>query len=270
MILRNSLFAAMLLLPAGAAGFAQQTPAENPAESGVERHPADEKPASFAGMVVNGVTGEPVAHVQVYLGRNAKLALADHAAMTRTDGRYLINGLRPGRYFIGGGRRGFRPLNGAWFGGAENGPKDYTLGPGEQIKDVVIKLVPDSAIAGQVVDSDGVPMERVPVRAAGISTLTTVVTDDRGRFRIGGLHPGRYLVSASKDDATPPEVRTDGSVPINYGVTWFPGTATVASATPVTIQAGLDTTEIEIKMLPAPVLHIGGQVSGTIKGTALS
>src|SRR5216683_2599123 len=260
--LKNSLVVAMLLLPAGVAGFAQETPAENPSEGVVERQPKDEKPASFAGMVVNGVTGEPVAHVQVYLSRNAKLAISDYRALTGTDGRFLINGLKPERYFIGGGRRGYSPPNGAWFGSEENDPKAYTLGPGEEIKDIVVKLVPDSAIAGQVVDSDGVPMEFMPVEAVGATTSAIVHTDDRGEFRIGGLHPGRYLVRASPNDSTPPEVRTDGSVPVNYSPTWYPSSAAASSATLVTVQAGLDTEDLEIKMLPAPVLHISGQVSG--------
>src|SRR5258708_15855566 len=99
-------------------------------------------------MVVNGVTGERVAHVQVYLSRNAKLAISDYRALTGTDGRFLINGLKPERYFIGGGRRGYTPPNGAGFASEENDPKAYTLATGAESNAIVIKFIPDSALRG--------------------------------------------------------------------------------------------------------------------------
>ena len=85
--------------------------------------------------------------------------------------------------------------------------KVITVVPGEEIKDVDFALVPGGVITGRVLTPEGRPAiaERIAVTPVAQpdqtrSTLNLpgamLETDDRGVYRIFGLLPGRYVVSA--------------------------------------------------------------------------
>jgi hypothetical protein len=86
-----------------------------------------------------------------------------------------------------------------------------TLGEGERLGDVVVRMWKRAAITGTVVDEMGEPVVGVQVRAfrrefaggrpryvtgAG-SIQPSAVTDDRGIFRFGSLIPGDYVVATA-------------------------------------------------------------------------
>ena len=60
-----------------------------------------------------------------------------------------------------------------------------------------------------------------------------------GRYFIGGLTPGRYLVQFSQCNGRP-----------RYASRWYPDKATAAAATPVTVRAGRTTSRINTAMPP--------------------
>ena len=65
---------------------------------------------------------------------------------------------------------------------------------------LLIAMQRGAAISGRVLDQHGQPMSRAAVQAAALADATvagTSVTDDRGEYRIWGLPPGRYLVTAA-------------------------------------------------------------------------
>ena len=86
---------------------------------------------------------------------------------------------------------------------------------------VAIKLPRGGVIAGTVADENGLPAFGVQVRVLqyrvvqGERTLAPVqtanllgeVTDDRGTYRIFGLPPGEYIVSATPRNAMTGEIR---------------------------------------------------------------
>lgn len=225
----------------------------------------EEKPASLYGMVTNSLTGEPLGHAHVQLRLREGTGPTSYGAVTNADGRFSITRIAAGKYFLTAERRGYGPVNGSWSFGGERDPKELIFKSGQEVKDVLVSLVPDSVIAGRVVDADGMPVEQVTVRTVNGSSPRSAQTDDRGEFRIGGLRPGRYLVRASMDAPLPQEIRTDGTVDINYGPTYYPSSRSEKSAAPVQVHAGLETSGIEIKLLPAPILHVSGSVSNIPK-----
>lgn len=85
--------------------------------------------------------------------------------------------------------------------------------PGPTIE---LVLAPESSLSGTVVDRDGAPVAgaRVvvddPAQAPGRGGIETLA-DDAGRFRIGGLAPGRYHPKASGSGAFG---ETDGSIAV--------------------------------------------------------
>jgi Carboxypeptidase regulatory-like domain len=239
-----------VLLAAGAAWAQTDTAAEQKPE-----------PAAFSGVVTNSVTGESVTHAHVRLDGNGAPGRAAYGAVTNTDGRFSIRTIAPGRYDLLVERRGYGLLAPS----QENG-QTIELKPGSEIKDFVVRLVPDAVIAGRVINADGVPAANVYVEAVSRGRPQSTQTDDRGEFRIGGLRAGRYLIQAnSSPPPLPAEIRTDGSKAVNYGPTYYPSTVTAKSATPVLARAGQETNGIEIKLVPAPVLYVSGTVSNVPK-----
>lgn len=218
----------------------------------------ERKPAALSGIAMNTLTGVPLAHVEVWLLRkiSGRFSSYRHIA-TDLNGRFSLAGIEGGSYFLSAERTGYHRVDVVL---SENAPM-LLLKPGDEIRGVVLRLEPDAVIAGRVVDADGTPMEQVEVEAIGHSGAPSSETDDRGAFAIGGLLPGRYLLRASSRQPPLPEIRKDGSVAINYGITYFPSAKTAGGAAPVSAKAGQET-NVEIRMMPAPVLRIRGNVSG--------
>ncbi len=128
--------------------------------------------------------------------------------------------------------------------------KPLALGAALTTKDLTIKLTAQSTIAGQVIDQDGDPMARTQVgllrssyvngRRQMAALPVQVGTDDRGSFRIGGLNPGRYYLSARPT--------TNAPALQGYTTTFYPNTSDVSSAAPIDIIAGSDLTGIDVRM----------------------
>ncbi|HWZ45116.1 MAG TPA: carboxypeptidase-like regulatory domain-containing protein [Candidatus Saccharimonadales bacterium] len=219
------------------------------------------KPASVAGRVTNSLTGDPLAHAHVALRGEPAVWYDMHAdeyiATTTADGRFSFKSVTPGTYTVIVERRGFGPL--------ADEHKNYQtleLKPGDQIQDMALQLVPDAVITGHVVDGQGLPVEHIVVRAEGGASPSVTFTDDEGEFRLGGLRAGRYLIKAEAySQPLPPEIRTDGTVAVRYGSTYFPSSTSAKSAEPVQARAGQETRGIDIKLLPASFLHVSGVLS---------
>jgi Carboxypeptidase regulatory-like domain len=233
---------------------------------------AEQKSADISGIVTNSLTGEPLVHARVFLesgngaeGQDCLSKTCPHS-ITAADGRFAIARVVPGKYQLIVERRGFGPL-----ADEQENRKTLEVKSGEEIKDIVLELVPDAVISGRVRDEKGVPVERFWVEAAGGGSNGWSVTDDRGEFRIGGLRAGKYLVkterlSHSEDGRVPPEIRTDDTKEIYYSPTYYPSSLYPDSASPVEARAGEETSGIEIKLAPAPILRVSGTISNVPQG----
>jgi hypothetical protein len=255
-------FLPLLLL----ASFQLAVVAQAQPDSGVEQ-----RPATISGIVTNSRTGEPLNHARVLLDNGAGTEGCQSTicpyGTTSGDGRFSIGPIAPGKYQMIVERRGFGPL-----ADEEENRKGLELKSGDEIKDVVLKLLPDAVISGRVIDEKGTPVEYADVQAEG-GSRGFGMTDDRGEFRIGGLRAGRYLVRAERrsllgigDQNIPPEIRTDGTTEAHYAPTYYPRSQDPMSATPVEARAGEETVGIEIRLARAPSVHVSGTVSNVPKG----
>ena len=101
---------------------------------------------------------------------------------------------------MGGGAR--------WVAASGSGtPKPVTVTAGQDLRDVVVKLMPAGIITGRVLDEEGDPVEAVSIQLLrpqymnGKRQMTPQrggVTNDLGEYRLSGIDPGRYLLSATK------------------------------------------------------------------------
>jgi hypothetical protein len=179
--------------------------------------------AIVSGVVVDGVTSRPIAGAIVYLGHGTRgPAGTPGRQLTDRRGRFVfvdvpassdlrLSASRPGYL-----DSGFSPLQ---IPGAS--PGTLSVGAGEWRRDLRLALWRAAALEGTVRDEGGDPIAAVEVRAVAIvrvagrehlaaSLFTT--TDDRGRYRIGGLPPGRYLVVVPSVQSSIPAARTDADL----------------------------------------------------------
>ncbi len=152
--------------------------------------------ARIEGRVVSQ-SGEPIRKATVELRGNRLL----YVDISDSAGRFAIDGLAPGRYTISASRAGFVRTQ---------TNTSITLQDGQAKTDLEIKLVQLGFISGQVTDQDGDPVfgariqamrpEYVGAQRQWVS-VTPVVSDERGNFRILDVDQGRYYVVALSANA---------------------------------------------------------------------
>ena len=142
---------------------------------------------------------QPIAGVQVSLQGKARETAID-PAISDAQGRFAFGGLAAGEYSLWAEGNGFGPVPYA--------ESEIRVGGDRGDKTVVFRIVPRGAIEGVVRDEFGDPMMRVNVsllRPLWHEGRTTVSpwgqksTDDRGRYRVGSLAPGTYIVCTGGD-----------------------------------------------------------------------
>ncbi|HXB67277.1 MAG TPA: carboxypeptidase regulatory-like domain-containing protein [Candidatus Acidoferrales bacterium] len=234
-----------------AAGFAQGSPIG----------PSNDQPGRVEGEVRNAIDGTPIERAHVRLDSIANGGQERYGALTNAEGRFAISNLPLGSYNLMLDRVGFVDMN---FPGATM----LILRAGEKKDPMKLKLTPAGTITGRVLDSDGKPVESIQVMAESAgSGRRGAVTDDRGMYRIGGLHPGKYRVRALPQELpAPPEIRTDNTVEVHYSATYHPGALDAKSATRVLVGAATDVPGIDIHMVRTAILHVGGKVAGMPPG----
>ena len=282
-----------------ASAVAQQQPSpQAQAQARPQRPVRDTQPAPpgtavIAGRVLTADTGRPVkrARVLVTAGRRQSRAM-----MTDDQGRFRIAELAAGAYTITASRTGFvdavfgqrRPLQ-------PGTPVQLADG---QVANVDLRLVRGGVITGRVLDEDGEPLARALVTVQryqylrGERQLTPAggdQSDDRGQYRVFGLPPGDYYVSADAGAlaqvlgrglqqlavtfgapggrggrgallGAPP---TDDPEPLGYAPTYYPGVVTAAEAGKLTVGPGQELTGIDVQVQLVPTATVSGIVVGS-------
>ena len=160
----------------------------------------DMPPARFSGRIIDEASA-PVAGAQVLLVPDPRRPMARPPvqAVSDQDGRYAFARVVPGRYRVEAQKPGFvRPGD----------PVRVTLASGQTLDGVNVFLLRDGAIAGRIFDPAGRPLAEARVMAlrrlhvrGGADRFVPAGqgfgTSERGEFRITGLLPGSYYVSAA-------------------------------------------------------------------------
>jgi hypothetical protein len=183
---------------------------------------------------------------------------------TDADGRYEFADLPAGRYEVMVDKAGYVGLA---FGQKRpfDGGRPLDVGDAQLVDGVDFALPRGSVIAGRLTDHTGEPIVGAYVQAmryqyqpggrrrlvaASSRGFFSNSTNDLGEFRLFGLMPGTYVVSASATsigvvNLTTPESGTGGVAGIDsregYIQTHFPGTANLAEAQSVTVGLGEET-----------------------------
>jgi len=219
------------------------------------------KTATIEGTVTDSVTGAPIPRVHVTLNGSIDGLPGRYGATAAADGKFSITGIAPGSYSLAGERVGFVSMP------RQHTNASLTMKADDHKTDVDLKLMPAGAITGRVTDAQGEPVEGANVEVQGARGGQSRATDENGQFRIGGLAPGRYRVLASANDIWkgPPEIRTDGTVEVHNAATYYPSVITANEAGKVAVQAGVETTGVDIQFVRVPFVRVSGKIFGAPK-----
>ncbi len=233
--------------------------------------PGEEAPKGTA--VIKGqvlaTTGTPVRRAQV----RAMSMEGRGGGVTNTDaeGRYEIKELPAGRFTVMATKGGF--VQGQ-FGQRRPGEPGTPIDLSDsQIADKVnFVLSRGSVIAGRVVDDGGEPVSGTMVSAmryqfmSGTRRLmpgggegSTDRTDDQGHFRLFGLPPGDYYVSANNRNNMMMMPGMNSTESEGFAPTYYPGTPNIAEATRVTVRAGQEMTGANFALIVARMARVRGR-----------
>ncbi len=216
------------------------------------------------GTVVNSATGEPIARALVRLS-----GAVQRTVFSDEDGRFQIDGLPPGQVELSAQRPGY-------FSPRQTGPhmSAQLVNIGSNAPAVVVKLTPQGAIYGRVIDSAGEPIANVPVRLTGRdiraghmrwNSAGYTQTDEDGRFRMANLMPGTYYLAAG------PATEDNRVLPVNtgpkvgYTASYYPGVPDLASASPIQLAPGRQM-QADLSLTASPLFHVKGTVTGYPEG----
>ncbi|HET7013817.1 MAG TPA: hypothetical protein VFI65_07900, partial [Streptosporangiaceae bacterium] len=191
------------------------------------------------GLVTAGGSARPIGGVCV-TATPVTGAGEPAAGFSTFDGKYSVGGLAPGKYRIEFSSLCVLSPGGfvsQWFDGKATSGLATPVGvaAGKATGNIDATLAADGAISGSV-RAGGSLKAGVCVLAfpkAGGQTPTVGVTDAKGSYLIGGLHPGQYVVEF-----------TGGCGVKSYRTQWFKGSSNRNGAQPVVVKVGRATANI--------------------------
>jgi protocatechuate 3,4-dioxygenase beta subunit/Zn-dependent protease with chaperone function len=231
------------------------------------RRDPSEIPQTGTGIIRGQIVradGQPLRKVRIALRASGVRDLP--IATTDDKGRYELKGLPPGRFTLTATKGGFVTLEYGQRRAGEPG-RPIELAEGQLLERVDLMLPAGGVITGVVLDEAGEPLAGAPVQAqrrvfAGgmrqpAQTPSSLdVTDDLGQFRLFGLPPGSYYVSA--------EAGRSGfalqAITFNGIATYYPGTLLSSEATPVAVSAGEEVSGLSFGVRPVKTSTVTGVV----------
>ncbi len=227
-----------------------QTPTQAPTrDTPSQATPARDNQATtgtgvIRGRIVEATSGHGLSRVEVRAGPNAG-QVPGRMSYTDADGRYEIKNLPAGTYTIVAQKPNY--VRTSWGEQRAEGPgKRIPLADGQVLEHYDVNIQRAGAITGRIIDEFGDPVTDVSVTTMhyqyvqGSRRLVNTggaSTNDLGEYRIFGLAPGQYYVSASLREMSFQTVTTITSA---YAPTYYPGTGNITEAQRADDRAGAD------------------------------
>ena len=220
--------------------------------------------ATIEGQVIDAQNSRP------FPGRMLSFATPRDRSDARSfvadsSGHFLATNVRPGsyvlvadhaNYFADPHKRSFQPT--------------VEISAGQELKGVVLRLLPTAVVTGQIVDENSNPLMHVEVKLLArtfnrgrmrLAVLGMGITDDRGEYRLYGIQPGDYYVLAEinpklraknieliatsglvgvleRSNISDPMAGAVPEQPITYAPLFYPGTSDFLQATAAARAAG--------------------------------
>lgn len=225
---------------------------------------AQDTGALVEGTVLNALSGEPIKKCAVTLRRLDAKADTVLTTTSGAEGQFIFLNLEPGRYKLSGEKTGFvRQEFGAR--GLTKPGSTITLDKGMQLKNLALKISPQGIVSGKVIDDEGDPVIGAfvqilkPLFLDGRQQLAQsgyAQTNDLGEYRIFGISPGRYYLSASFTR----QVGDKGDE--NFPPTYYPGVIDPAAAGRLEVASGSQLRGVDLTLRKTRSVRLRGKFSG--------
>jgi 5-hydroxyisourate hydrolase-like protein (transthyretin family) len=272
---------ALVMLLAGVGG-AQQLPHPAPGPQSTPQAPSPFTPSNagfqIGGIVVNSLTGQPLANINVAVSRVTQGSDRDitKSVMTGSDGRFFFTQLSAGKYSLMATGRGFALQ---YYEHHDPYATAIAIGPKLESTSLVFRMDPDAALEGTVTDENNEPIQYAMVRLFQRSTdegmqktlpINQAQTDDQGHYHIGHLEAGTYYLAVSARPwyaqntrqyrltgprASLPPDSSDSALDVTFPLTFYSGALDSADATPIQLTPGERTTA-DVALHATPSLHV--------------
>jgi hypothetical protein len=254
--------------------------------------PEDPPPAIIEGSVINIQNSRTIPRATVTLlhlkGTGSKSSRADGS------GHFIFKNVEPGIYRLMAERQGFFP---------DERKREYQplfeVAAGDHVRNMPVRLMPAAAVRGEILDEYNDAVQDVEIRLMVSQTrlgqmylrvAAKATTDDRGEYRIAGLHPGKYYavveykpkalttLAAIVDNVNALQQMTDNHghpikvemprVPdpaYTYPTLFYPSTSDFQQAQSLKLNPG-DEVAVNFLLVSAPVVSIRGRVTNGMTG----
>lgn len=218
------------------------------------------------GRIVAGDTGLPLRRARVML--NAMGGGEPRVTLSDADGAFAFDALPAGRYQLRGSKA--RYVDGT-LGARRSGTagRPFELADGQTFDSVVLTLAAAGVITGRVLDDFGDIMPGVNVMPMRYRTINGErqlmpmgrphTTDDTGTFRLYGLSPGTYYVSARAEEMNRMGPAVMDATVTGFAPTFYPGTPVEAEAQPIEVVAGAEVVA-DVSLVAARLTSVTGVV----------
>jgi uncharacterized protein (DUF2141 family) len=210
--------------------------------------------SSISGRITVG--GAPVANIKVSAGEIkgddggvsasglSPVERQGASATTDIDGRYRITGLPDGKFSVKVESATFVPEK-----QGDGSARMVAVDDNEEARNIDFSLVRGGVITGRITDSQGRPVIARQVRLQSVNEqgqkrdhnaqfgFDMYLTDDRGVYRLYGLPPGRYIISA-----------VSGMMGRKFPTTYYPGVTGEDQAGVIEVRGGGEVTGIDIAL----------------------
>jgi protocatechuate 3,4-dioxygenase beta subunit len=292
-----------------AAGQAQGPPQRPARDTSAQQNQSAAPAASgkISGRVLGSDNGRPVRRARVAI--NAPDLQGGRAMLTDDSGVFSFTDLPASRYTVFVSKSGYVSLSYGQRRPLQAGTP-LQLADAQDLKGIDFRLPRGSVISGHVLDENGDPMPGTMVRvmmyqyAQGNRQLVPAgngQTDDRGEYRVWGLNPGDYYVSAimrnlninpgrgglspgARGGPPPPGVPAgvgqvldalaarglgafssdpapDDESQLAYAPTYYPGVASPGEARAITVGLSAEVLGIDFNILLVRTGRVGGRVT---------
>lgn len=243
----------------------------------------DPSTARLEGRVVNSQTSEPLRKVSVTINSLSRGGGTSRQLSTSVDGKFAFDTLPAGSYQITIEKNGFLPQRYSPPGRSST----IEVTTGQALTGIDVKLVPQGAIAGKVLDTDNEPMQRVLVSVLKVTAIggrrraaitSSATTNDLGDFRIFNLPAGNYLVMATASGGRggpgggfggpggfgggPPRGQVLKMAPDDYVPTFYPGSIDSTTASLIQLPAGGEITGLSFQLGRSATFRVRGKITG--------
>jgi carboxypeptidase family protein len=226
----------------------------------IQPQPPKLETCSIEGRVISAVSGEGVRKVEIVVSGKEN---RQYSTTTGAGGVFAIEDIEPGRYGLGASKHGYAYFK---YGARGTGRAGATLSldPGQHVSDLVLALSPQAVITGRVLDEEGDPVRFIDVQLLKYSfhrgkrqleQIDGGTTNDLGEYRLFGLSPGKYYLSATAEGMGSEEYGDQA-----YAPTYFPRASNPAGATAIEVRPGSLLRGVDFVLLRTRSVRVRGRV----------